>query len=176
MSTKDHTVAFAVHAFPGFSWRNMDPNFNHNRNDGTGDRDGGKFFWNQLYWGMKYGAESFYIGMFDEIDEGTAIFKMLRAKDVPSNVPYKVGTVPTSYDYVSDYDYWVTYKTNGRYTMTDTQVTGDDVRWSKKASELDVKFQGIDNDKDTDWYLFLTGEAAKMLHGEKPMSAMMPSR
>ena len=174
MSTEDHTVAYAVHAFPGFSWRNMDPNYNLKTNDGTGDRDGGKFFWNQLYWAMKYGAESFYIGMFDEIDEGTAIFKLLNVKDVPSNVPYKVGNVPTSYDYVSDDDYWVTYKTNGSYTMSDSQNTGGDVRWSKKASELNVRFQGIDNDKDTDWYLFLTGEAGKMLRGEKPMSAMLP--
>ena len=176
MSSKEHRVAFAVHAFPGFSWRNMDPNFNLKSGNGTGDRDGGKFLWNQLYWGIKYGAESFYIGMFDEIDEGTAIFKLLRANEVPSNVPYKVGSVPTSYDYTSDDDYYVNYKTNGQYTMTEFQQSGSDIRWSKKASELDVRFQGIDNDRDTDWYLYLTGEGAKMLRGEREMSARIPTR
>lgn len=58
--------------FPGFSW--------HNMNDGTRPSDQiprlkGLFFWRQMVAAKAAGATMFYIAMFDEIDEGTAIFK-----------------------------------------------------------------------------------------------------
>ena len=114
--------------------------------------------------------------MFDEIDEGTAIFKQMHVSEVPSNVPYKKTNVPTGYGYASDDDYWVTSFTNGSYQMNSSQQTVDGVRWSKKATELDIRFQGIDDNLPTDWYLFLTGEAAKMLRGEVKMTPDMPTK
>lgn len=58
--------------FPGFSW--------HNMNDGTRPSDQiprlkGLFFWRQMTAAKAAGATMFYIAMFDEIDEGTAIYK-----------------------------------------------------------------------------------------------------
>ena len=56
--------------YPGFSWHNL-----------TGDplnaipRRKGKFLWEQFIATRAAGIESAYIAMFDEVDEGTAIFK-----------------------------------------------------------------------------------------------------
>lgn len=180
-STKDHKVVYAVHTFPGGSDRNMHPNNGYPDGDptNTGFRFGGKFFWSQLYHDIKNGAEAIYVGMFDEIDEGTAIFKQMNVKNVPSNVPYPFNSVPTSADYTysnGGTDYWVTFTTKDSYGVSQTQKTGSDVRWSEQASKLDIKFQGIDDNLPTDHYLWLTGQGAKMLTGQIKMSAEIPAR
>ncbi|MEO6784970.1 MAG: glycoside hydrolase family 71/99-like protein [Chthoniobacteraceae bacterium] len=65
--------------FPGFSWHNM-----------KGDpldaipRRRGEFLWSQFAAAKRAGAEMFYVAMFDEVDEGTAIFKC--TNDVPHAV------------------------------------------------------------------------------------------
>ena len=58
--------------WPGFSWYNL--------NDGAQPlnqipRQGGRFFWRQIYEAQASGANALFIAMFDEVDEGTAIFK-----------------------------------------------------------------------------------------------------
>jgi len=58
--------------FPGFSW--------HNMHDGATmlgaiPRLQGRFFWSQFTGAKAAGAKMFYVAMFDEIDEGTAIYK-----------------------------------------------------------------------------------------------------
>ena len=60
--------------FPGFSW--------HNMHDGRASsplgqipRRGGEFLWAQYVAAKKAGATMVYQAMFDEVDEGTAIFK-----------------------------------------------------------------------------------------------------
>ncbi len=58
-------------AFPGFSWHNLKP-------DAPLDaipRLGGRFFWSQVVAAKRAGAGMLYVAMFDEVDEGTAIFK-----------------------------------------------------------------------------------------------------
>lgn len=65
--------------FPGFSWFNL-------KNGVAAPLDqiprmGGKFLWKQVHGAIEAGAESLYIAMFDEMDEGTAIFKC--AGEVP---------------------------------------------------------------------------------------------
>lgn len=74
---KDNGVDYAPLAFPGFSWRNM----TGHENTIPIPRNKGNFFWTQLATCIANGAEMIYIAMFDEIDEGTAIFKC--AKRVP---------------------------------------------------------------------------------------------
>ena len=63
--------------FPGFSW--------HNMNRGTPldaiPRRGGEFLWSQISAAVKADTNMLYVAMFDEVDEGTAIFKC--ANDVP---------------------------------------------------------------------------------------------
>ena len=57
--------------FPGFSWHNMKKDAPQNMIP----RLGGRFFWKQVKGAVDAGAESLYLAMFDEIDEGTAFFK-----------------------------------------------------------------------------------------------------
>lgn len=79
---KGHDVDYAPLCFPGFSWDNM---LRPGAPTSLIPRLGGKFFKEQLSWCLKAGAEMIYVAMFDEIDEGTAIFKL--ASETPVSVP-----------------------------------------------------------------------------------------
>ncbi|MGA2060462.1 MAG: glycoside hydrolase family 71/99-like protein [Thermoguttaceae bacterium] len=57
--------------FPGFSWHNMFPKSPLNEIP----RQGGKFLWAQYAAAKKAGCTMVYQAMFDEVDEGTAIYK-----------------------------------------------------------------------------------------------------
>jgi|GEM_PF-745624 len=72
---RKNKLDYAPLAFPGFSWRNM------NSDSKPIDRNKGNFYWKQLASHIANGAEMIYAAMFDEIDEGTALFKC--AKKVP---------------------------------------------------------------------------------------------
>ena len=67
---KEHRILYLPVLFPGFSWQNL-----------TGDakatipRQGGTFLWRQFAAVSAAGINSAYVAMFDEMDEGTAIFK-----------------------------------------------------------------------------------------------------
>jgi glycoprotein endo-alpha-1,2-mannosidase len=82
-------------AYPGFSWKNMRPNDPFD----AIPRNKGSFFWKQLAGAIGCGAKMIYVAMFDEIDEGTAIFKC--AQDVPVGesrfVPYEKEIKPDWY-------------------------------------------------------------------------------
>ena len=69
--TTAHHEDYVPVVFPGFSWHNMYPNFGQNQIP----RDRGRFFWKQIAGDIQAGAQMLYVAMFDEIDEGTAIFK-----------------------------------------------------------------------------------------------------
>jgi hypothetical protein len=58
--------------FPGFSWHNL----NRSAKENQIPRLAGKFFWRQAYNAKMAGATVLKIAMFDEVDEGTAIFKI----------------------------------------------------------------------------------------------------
>jgi len=58
--------------FPGFSWSNLYPSDPIN----SIPRNGGKFYWRQVFNAKSAGAKMLYIAMFDEVDEGTAMFKL----------------------------------------------------------------------------------------------------
>ena len=149
-------VEFAPLCFPGYSDQNMHPN---NR---VSKRAGGNFLWNQMYHNISIGCKMLYIAMFDEVDEGTAVFKCLRKSEVPSN------------EYWSEY--YVVYE-NGTYRRSTTPVSvSGNGNWCRKASELNIKFNGIDDNLQSDHYLWLIGQARKMLRGEIPMSATQPVR
>ena len=68
---KAHQIDFMPVMFPGFSWHNMKPD---SKSDDI-PRRGGQFFWAQAIEDKKAGATMGYVAMFDEMDEGTAIFK-----------------------------------------------------------------------------------------------------
>jgi hypothetical protein len=84
-------------------------------------RQKGRFYWNLISAALDAKATMLYVAMFDEMDEGTAIFKC--ANDLPVGV-----------------------------RLCDCE--------------------GM----PTDQYLWLTGEAGKMLRGEIPFSKQLPAR
>ena len=58
--------------FPGFSWSNLMRGMPLNQIP----RLGGRFWWTQLYEFHEAGASLFFAAMFDEVDEGTAMFEL----------------------------------------------------------------------------------------------------
>ena len=58
--------------FPGFSWHNLKATLPLNQIP----RNGGTFYWRQVYNAISAGCTMLYGAMFDEVDEGTAMFKM----------------------------------------------------------------------------------------------------
>lgn len=71
---KDNHIDYAPLCFPGFSWDNLkypEPGPKIPRNKG-------QFLQDQIDYSLQAGAQMLYIAMFDEIDEGTAIFKIAR--------------------------------------------------------------------------------------------------
>ncbi|MFR9524295.1 MAG: glycoside hydrolase family 71/99-like protein [Rikenellaceae bacterium] len=69
---KQNNLDYVPVVFPGFSWKNMHPDTELDANP----RNEGRFYWNQIAGSIKAGAQMLYFAMFDEIDEGTAIFKI----------------------------------------------------------------------------------------------------
>ncbi len=67
--------------FPGFSWSNLMRGMPINQIP----RRGGRFWWTQFYEEHTAGASLFFGAMFDEVDEGTAMFEVAEtAADVPT--------------------------------------------------------------------------------------------
>ena len=113
---KEQKLDYLPVVFPGFSWHNM-----------TGKapdqipRQDGNFFWAQFAMVKQAGAQMIYVAMFDEVDEGTAIFKCTNEVPLPSESAFVgLGGLPS------------------------------------------------------DYYLRLTGTAAKMLRGDVPYSSSIP--
>ena len=71
--------------FPGYSQRNVVPGKQFNEIK----RYGGKFWWRQVYNAIRAGCTMIYGAMFDEVNEGTAMFKVVAdQQDLPA-VPQK---------------------------------------------------------------------------------------
>jgi len=120
---KANNITYVPLVFPGFSWGNLKNDFglyNHI------PRNKGDFLWQQVAGAKLAGAESLYIAMFDEIDEGTAIYKCNKEGNLPLN---GAG-----------------------------------------------KFVGIEPELETDYYLWLTGQAANWFHGNIQYSIQKPVR
>jgi hypothetical protein len=123
--SKANGVDYVPLVFPGFSWGNLQ---NNSSLYNSIPRLKGDFLWKQIAGAKKGGAQSLYVAMFDEIDEGTAIYKVLNQKNVPLN------------------------GTKGK------------------------KFIGIEDDLQTDYYLWLTGQGAKWFHNEGSFTETKPIR
>lgn len=113
--------------YPGFSWHNLSTyEFPDDiKPVGSIPREGGRFYWQMISTAINAGAKSLYVAMFDEVNEGTAIFKVSNTPPVPSQ--------------------------------------------GKTA------FAGLDG-VPSDQYLWLTGEASRVLKREIPLSPGMPVR
>lgn len=155
-TASEYGVEYCPLVFPGFSDRNIHPN------NTVYKRHSGDFYWQQIYKHLNKGAQMLYVAMFDEIDEGTAIYKCLRQSEVPSNE--------------TDKNYYVVFE-NGAYRRSDTEVTVSGSNdWCKTPAELNITFNGIENELPSDYYLWLTGQAAKVLKGEATLTQTKPTR
>jgi hypothetical protein len=71
LAAKNHQLYMPV-VFPGFSWHNLKPESPANQIP----RLKGEFLWRQAYNAKIAGATLLKIAMFDEVNEGTAVFKI----------------------------------------------------------------------------------------------------
>ncbi len=90
---KENEKEYLPVVFPGFSWHNQNPRSPVN----SIPRQGGKFLWSQFVAARKAGATMVYQAMFDEVDEGTAIYKCT------NNVPVGASKFLTFEDLPSDF-------------------------------------------------------------------------
>jgi hypothetical protein len=122
---RENNVGYVPCVTPGFSWHNLSvKQFPDDiKPVGSIPRQGGRFYWQQISTAIVSGAEMLYVAMFDEVNEGTAIFK-----------------------------------------CTDNPPVSKDA--------LFINMDGMPSDH----YLWLTGQAAKMLRKEIPLSLTLPKR
>jgi hypothetical protein len=120
---KTNKIDYVPLVFPGFSWGNL-------KNDTSLynqiPRLEGDFLWQQVAGARMAEAEALYVAMFDEIDEGTAVYKCAKERELPLN------------------------------------GSGE--------------FVGIEDSLDSDYYLWLTGQATNWFHGDNTYSASKPVR
>ncbi len=77
--TNRYGIEYMPVVFPGFSWNNL-----HEGEFNQIPRNGGRFYWNQVENAASAGAMMIKTAMFDEVDEGTAMFKTIaRKQDSP---------------------------------------------------------------------------------------------
>jgi hypothetical protein len=79
--------------WPGFSWFNL-----HAGPLNQIPRQGGNFYWRQAYNAMDAGCSMIYTAMFDEVDEGTAMFKLA---ETSNDLPAGTSMVPLDADGIS---------------------------------------------------------------------------
>lgn len=122
---RENNIGYVPCVCPGFSWHNLSVRSHPDdiKPVGSIPRQGGRFYWQQISTALLAGADMLYVAMFDEVNEGTAIFK-----------------------------------------CTDNPPVSDAVQF--------ITMDG----KPSDHYLWLTGEAGRMLRNEKPLSLKMPER
>jgi hypothetical protein len=100
---KTNKIDYAPLVFPGFSWGNL-------KNDQTLynqiPRAKGDFLWQQIAGAKMSGAEALYVAMFDEVDEGTAIFKTKKEGETPLNGEGKFVGIEADLD--PDFYLWLT--------------------------------------------------------------------
>jgi Glycosyl hydrolase family 99 len=95
---REQSMDFLPVVFPGFSWHNLKPEDPPNKIP----RLKGEFLWSQFAAAKQVGASMIYVAMFDEVDEGTAIFKCTNNPPVGTNPFVTYEGLP------SDHYLWLT--------------------------------------------------------------------
>lgn len=110
--------------FPGFSWHNMKGGELNQI-----PRLHGQFLWSQFLNAKRAGASMVYVAMFDEVDEGTAIFKCA------NNVPPGATSQFVTFDGLPD-DFYLKVVGQGTKLIRGETVAG--TAWIEQASFRDV--------------------------------------
>jgi hypothetical protein len=93
-----HRKEYLPVVFPGFSWHNLKPKAPLDQIP----RQQGRFLWKQYLEAKRVGASMIYQAMFDEMDEGTAVFKST------SDPPVGASRFLTLEGLPSDHYLWLT--------------------------------------------------------------------
>ena len=99
---REHDKAYMPGIFPGFSWHNLMKSRGKDAQMDEIPRLGGEFLWAQAVSAKRAGATMLYVAMFDEIDEGTAIFKVSNDALIGDTPWLTLGSLP------SDHYLWLT--------------------------------------------------------------------
>jgi hypothetical protein len=111
---KKRGQAYMPVIFPGFSWHNL----NRDTPENQIPRLGGAFLWRQAFDAKMAGASFVKIAMFDEVNEGTAIFK---AAPIRKNAP--------------EQGYWLTLDADGLALPSDWYL--------RMATDISQMFRGV---------------------------------
>ena len=127
LAAKNRQIYMPV-VFPGFSWSNLKRNGRPNQIP----RLGGEFLWRQAYNAWMAGAKVLKIAMFDEVDEGTAILKVVsHRKEAP------------------DQGFWLTLDADGRELPSDwyLRLAGEITRMFHGEIKADPKLPTIGKER-----------------------------
>jgi len=108
-------IAYLPVFFPGFSWQNLEKARGRETPLNAIPREKGNFLWAQAASALPQGVNMAYVAMFDEMDEGTCIFK------ITNNPPAGESHFATYEGLPSDYYLWLTGKV-GEYLSKPTQI------------------------------------------------------
>ena len=109
--------------FPGFSWSNQKRNPNIFNQI---PRLNGDFLWRQFFNTISEDVQTVYVAMFDEMDEGTCIFK------VDNNPPVSEKSKFLTYEeWPSDYYLWLTGKA-GKMLRQEIPITKEKPKYNRK--------------------------------------------
>ncbi|MBO6103200.1 MAG: hypothetical protein J6P03_08125 [Opitutales bacterium] len=103
---KSLNVDYAPVIYPGFSWHNLMKTRGANAEFNSAPRLKGEFYWTLARSMISNGSKMIYVAMFDEVDEGTAILKILDSdEDLPVNTSCRFLTTEGM---GGDYYLWLT--------------------------------------------------------------------
>jgi hypothetical protein len=87
-------MRFMPVVYPGFSWDNLQKS---TPGKSLMPRLRGEFYWKQFVAAASLGVETVFVAMFDEVDEGTAVFKVTNAPPRPGHFVTLEGMPPDWY-------------------------------------------------------------------------------
>ncbi len=87
---RKNSIDYVPCVYPGFSWHNLSVHAfpDDIKPAASIPRQGGRFYWQLISTALKSGANMLYVAMFDEVNEGTAIFKVSNNPPVGKNVSF----------------------------------------------------------------------------------------
>ncbi len=121
--------------FPGFSWQNRQKTYGRDARQNQIPRMNGQFLWSQGTAFKQAGADMLYVAMFDEVDEGTAIFKCTNDPPVGESRFLTYNGLPT------DHYLWLTGKIGEMLREKDWATGKIPVRAVRQDSEGDAGSQ-----------------------------------